>query len=1037
MPDPLVLPTPGQLVRVRSRRWLVEGALPARRAHEQSLVSLACLDDDAQGVRLDVLWEKEVDAEVLDDSSWEIVGRRGVDPPRLFSAYLDTLRWNCVSATDARLFQAPWRAGIDVKAYQLEPLRKALLLPRVNLFIADDVGLGKTIEAGLIVRELLMRQRVRRIVVVCPPSVVQQWQGEMEQRFGLTFQVFDRAFVLHKRRERGFGVNAWTTHTRFILSQALLRDEDYAAPLRDWLGDFCPGSLLILDEAHNAAPQTGARYAIDSRTTEAVRDVAPRFEHRLFLSATPHNGHSNSFAALLELLDPQRFCRGVPVRPAQLEHVMVRRLKSDLREVMGQGFPERRVLQMDIDGLPADSAELRLPRLLAEYTALRGERLGAASKSAQAAAALVTTSLQKRLLSSIEAFARTLVVHRRSLAQAASSVHPRRDLDAAARALLWAAPGADDERAELSEDDVQAEDDAAMERATRAAEASAQAGLRAREQALLDEMQALADAARGQPDARVRQLLRWIRRALLFGDPPRWGRRRLLIFTEYTDTKRYLEQQLRSALAHTERADERVATFHGGLGEERREELKAAFNADPERHPLRILIATDAAREGVNLQNHCADLFHFDVPWNPARMEQRNGRLDRVLQRARKVRCRYFFYRQRAEDRVLRALVRKTETIERELGSLSPVIERRLERLLAEGIRPAEADDLAAVIGRQEAAGESRATVEDELEAGRERRQALHEQLDRLRDMLARSRDALGLDEDALREALSCALTLSGAEPLEAERGAEPGTTPRWRFPALDQRAGCDPTWADTLDTLRPPCPRDVRRDQWRREARPRPIVFKDPGSLDADVVHLHLEQRVVQRLLGRFLAQGFVHDDLSRACVGQSKTRCRAWCCWAGCRSTVRAPRACTTRWWPWPRAGRHPRRAPGRSSPTPPRPRRTRSTCCAVRCTARGPMRCPRRSAGACSRPSRATCRSCCRTCARAVRPCRRRRARRSHGVARRKPRRCAPSSKSSTSASSATWSSTANWRSTSTMTRSASSKPTSATGSAVWMR
>src|SRR5690606_34359553 len=115
-----------------------------------------------------------------------------------------------------------------VKAYQLEPLRKALQMPRVNLFVADDVGLGKTIEAGLILREMLMRQKIRRVVVAAPPSVVLQWRDEMEQRFGLTFVVFDRNFVAQQRRERGYNINPWTTHTRFIISHALLRNEEYA-----------------------------------------------------------------------------------------------------------------------------------------------------------------------------------------------------------------------------------------------------------------------------------------------------------------------------------------------------------------------------------------------------------------------------------------------------------------------------------------------------------------------------------------------------------------------------------------------------------------------------------------------------------------------------------------------------------------------------------------------------------------------------------------------------------------------------------------
>src|SRR3989337_397956 len=112
--------------------------------------------------------------------------------------------------------QAPFRAGIKIDAYQLGPLRKALALPRVNLFIADDVGLGKTIEAGLIARELLMRRKVTDIIVACPPSMLWQWREEMDSRFGISFEILDRDYVTSVRRERGFGVNPWTTHTRFL-----------------------------------------------------------------------------------------------------------------------------------------------------------------------------------------------------------------------------------------------------------------------------------------------------------------------------------------------------------------------------------------------------------------------------------------------------------------------------------------------------------------------------------------------------------------------------------------------------------------------------------------------------------------------------------------------------------------------------------------------------------------------------------------------------------------------------------------------------
>jgi superfamily II DNA or RNA helicase len=691
----------------------------------------------------------------------------------------------------------------------------------------------------------------------------------MEERFGLSFAVFDRNFVQARRRERGFGVNPWTTHSRFIVSHALLRDESHTGSLRDWLDGFpVPGSLLILDEAHHAAPASGSKYAIDSILTRVIRDLSPRFEHRLFLSATPHNGHSNSFAALLELLDPQRFCRGVPVRGAKsLAPVMVRRLKQDLREALIDHFPERKVIQIDLADLQLDAPELVLPRLLAEYADLRGGRLAGERRSVQTAAALVITSLQKRLFSSMEAFARTLAVHRRAVEkhQAAQAAAGEGERD---YPLLREPPGRDDERAELSENEVESEEEAQMESATVAATGSGTESSQRRERDLLDQMTALAQSARGRRDPRVKYLVDWIRQELCPGALPAWNDRRVLIFTEYTDTKRYLEQELRAAFAETDLGEERIATFHGGMGDEAREEIKQAFNADPRRHPLRILIATDAGREGVNLQNHCADLFHFDLPWNPSRLEQRNGRIDRVLQRAPEVRCYYFIFPQRSEDRVLQALVRKTETIQKELGSLALVLEPRLTRLLENPIRPSEAEDLARKIESLQAGPEDRTAIDEELEPARERREQLGRQIEELRDLLGESQHHLDLQEENFRETLSCALEILGAEPLAPIQDGGSSTVHRYRFPALDKRPGADPSWAESLDALRPQRKKDQPLWEWRKTTSPRPVVFHDPGTLDRDVVHLHLEHRLVQRLLSRFLSQGFVHDDLSRVCA-------------------------------------------------------------------------------------------------------------------------------------------------------------------------
>jgi len=863
-------PAVGDIVRVRSRQYLVEEVVPPPQVGDSTLVGLSCLEDDALGDRLEVLWEREPDARPV-TSNWAALAGRGFDEPRLFSAYLHTLRWNCVTATNPKLFQSPYRAGIEVKAYQLEPLRKALLMPRVNLFIADDVGLGKTIEAGLILRELLMRQKVRRTVICAPPSVVRQWRDEMDQRFGLHFVVYDREFVTAVRRERGYSVNPFTTHNRFIISHALIRNEDHLAPLRDWLGEFSGGSMLILDEAHNVAPASSSRYAIDSKLTRTVRDLAPRFEHRLFLSATPHNGHSNSFAALLEILDPQRFCRGVSVKGAAgrklLETVMVRRLKKDLRS-LDEDFPDRKVIRVEIRGLADDAPEIALSRMLQRYRDLREARLGDAPRSRRNASMLVLTSLQKRLLSSVEAFARTLAVHRRAMDQATLRAEGREDFS-----LLEGAPGQDDDRAELPEEEVEAETDLEVERATRFGTAPSPEELK-----LLDEMSQVAARGRCEPDSRVRWLVDWIRVNLCpdLGQPgARWLNRRVLVFTDYSDTRRYLEQQLGRALAGSDLASDRVGRFHGGMAEEAREAIKAAFNMDPERHPLRILVATDAAREGVNLQNHCADLIHFDVPWNPSKMEQRNGRIDRKLQREHEVRCHYFVLPQRAEDRVLDVLVQKTGTIHDELGSLPAVVERRVSRLLKDGIRTQDEGDLTRAlqgVDQEEAGAEvGLNVVREELEETRQRQEDLAAQLRALEEQLRLSQEWIGLDGRHFRDALSASLEILGSDglrPVDPAEALQDPESARWTLPALHRRVGADPTWAGTLDSLRAPRKAGQKEWEWRQEAPMRPVVFRDPRSLDGEVVHLHLEQRVVRRLLGRFLAQGFLHDELSRACV-------------------------------------------------------------------------------------------------------------------------------------------------------------------------
>ena len=820
----------GCVVQCRSHRYLVEEVEPAEQSGGDTIVRMACLDDDANGQKLEVFWEREVDAKVLGESTWDTVGQRGFDDPEVFASYLHTLQWNCVTSTDPGLFQSPLRAGIDVKPYQLEPLRKALRMPRVSLFIADDVGLGKTIEAGLIMRELLLRQKVHRVVVVAPPSVVLQWKGEMESRFGLSFAVMDRAYIGQMRRQRGWGINPWATHTRFILSQALVRDEAYAGPLRDWLGDEGKQALLILDEAHNAAPASGSKFAIDSKLTRSIRDLAGRFEHKLFLSATPHNGHSNSFSALLEILDPTRFCRGVSVRKADLETVLVRRLKEDLRQI-GVDLPKRNVTPIVLGDLPPDTPELKLAELLARYRDSRNQRLAKATARNRAAELLVVSNLQKRLLSSVEAFHRTLNVHIATLErrEVSGSSAPRRTPRIENLDLLREGIDGDDERAEADEEAVLLEADDQHS-------AAVAAGLEVtpQEWELLRDMGRISAAARFEPDARIAWLKSWIRNHLCpqLGQPgAEWKGERLLIFTEYADTKRWLETQINELIAGSDQEDQRVRTFHGGIRDDKREELKRSFNSPPETDPLRILIATDAAREGVNLQNHCRHLVHFDVPWNPGRMEQRNGRIDRTLQRAPEVYCHYFVLPQRTEDRVLDTLVRKTEQIKKELGCLPTVVIRKLNDLLAKGIDPTAMQALMAQIDgvdQDEAYRRTQSLMGEELEDARERSDGLKEQIGRLERALKKSEDWLHFSSGLFRDALNTSLRLSGrgngeAPPqLQPKNPAAAAADPDhaiWIFPSADQLPGGEAAWGMCSMLCGPQCNRAKKSGSGGRRA--------------------------------------------------------------------------------------------------------------------------------------------------------------------------------------------------------------------------
>jgi SNF2 family DNA or RNA helicase len=348
-----------------------------------------------------------------------VIAADRLDDPGELDAFLDAVRWGAVTSADQRALQAPFRSGITIEDYQLEPLVRALRSPRTTLLIADDVGLGKTIEAGLVVQELLLRHRARTAVVVCPASLQRQWRDEMREKFGLEFRIVDREMLGQLRRSRGVGANPFAHFPRLIVSIDWLKGDLGMRLLREVLPAHpeLPRryDVLIVDEVHNCAPAgAGGRWARDTLRTAAIRTLAPHCEHRLFLSATPHNGYDNSFAALLELLDPHRFARGIRPRREATREVTVRRLKSELVDDEGRPrFPRRRVVMLEVEH---PESEREVHAALAAYGAARARRLGG-DPSSQAAADFVVTLLKKRLFSSPAAFLRTLEVHRDTLAR--------------------------------------------------------------------------------------------------------------------------------------------------------------------------------------------------------------------------------------------------------------------------------------------------------------------------------------------------------------------------------------------------------------------------------------------------------------------------------------------------------------------------------------------------------------------------------------------------------------------------------------------
>jgi SNF2 family DNA or RNA helicase len=823
------LPEPGQVVIVRQRPFVVVdiqssqlpagpngGALDKR----QHLLKLASVEDEGLGEEMQVIWELEPGVQTLEKAS--LPALKGFDAPRTFDAFIDAVAWGSVSSADDKALQSPFRSGVDVDDYQLDPVVRALAMPRVNLLIADDVGLGKTIETGLVAQELILRYRARNILVVCPSSIQVQWKEEMRDKFGLEFRIVDGDLLGDLRRKRGIHVNPWDHFPRLITSIDFLKRERPMRLFRETLpsGDqpTYPRAydLLIVDEAHNVAPSGKNKYAIDSMRTECIRTLAPHFEHKLFLSATPHNGYPESFSALLELLDSQRFARAVKPDRKQLEAVMVRRMKSEL-ELRWDG--SRRFAKRIVDHLevPYTTEEKKLHELLKKYSDLRAA--SAKSEGETFATEFIMKLLKKRLFSSPEAFRSTLQKH----AHTAGGVKT-------AQGNAWRKQVEESEEDTANDDDREKAQEEAVETATRHGHVLTMA-----ERNVLDDMAVAATRAAGRADTKARKLIDWLTATLKPGG--KWNNERVIIFTEYKTTQKWLHDLL-AAERFTQ--DKRLEMIYGGMKRDDREAIKAAFQADPEVSPVRILLATDTASEGINLQNHCSKLIHYEIPWNPNRMEQRNGRVDRHGQKSAEVRVFHFVGEgfdatkpgQAPGDlngdlEFLARAALKVEAIREDLGKVGPVIADQVEK---------------AMLGKRKTLDTSKAESESvAVRSVLKFERKLNEQLEKLSKQLADTKRELRLEPENVLNVVNVGLALAGQPPLR-----QSDIPDAYIIPPLSG------SWAHCADGLMHPHTKLVR-----------PVMFDQTKAMGRDdVVLCHLNHRLVQMCLRLLRAEVWSQNE-------------------------------------------------------------------------------------------------------------------------------------------------------------------------------
>jgi len=584
--------------------------------------------------------------------------------------------------------------------------------------------------------------------------------------------------------------------------------------------DKRPFDLLILDEAHHVAPAAPKqRYAVDSQQTKLIRWLAPHFEHRLFLSATPHNGYPESFTALLEIIDDQRFARGVDPDPVAQKDTVIRRMKSQITEADGvtPRFAKRHAQAITV---AYPDTEREAHALLKEFAALRRRRL--TTKRGRASVDLVTLLLKKRLFSSPRAFAHTVGVYLETV-QSRTTRKPTAPQDEVPE---WMEGFLDDVAAYDDEELAEAEDDAASRSGRIQVELT---DTTEQEIALLKRMEQWAAQYETMPDAKAKELITYLK-GVCRPDGRHWTNERVVVFTEYRDTQIWLKE----LLAAEGLSGERVKLLYGGMETRQREQLRLAFAEPPsqDQNQVRILLATDAASEGIDLHEHCHRLVNYDIPFNPNKLEQRIGRIDRYGQ-PETPQVRHFIGQgwetsrdsYEADLEFLARVAAKVARMEEDLGTVNAVLADAVQKRMLGEIDDYDVEHAAAPAGKQRRRGTGRISADANVSA----------QVARLRRDLDATVEELKITPAHVKRLVDTALELDHEQPLKPfldERELAEGL---YEIPALTK------SWARATEGLLEKLEREGQ------EPRRRPITFEAATARGRhDVVLAHLGHPLV-----------------------------------------------------------------------------------------------------------------------------------------------------------------------------------------------